>query len=288
MTTDLTFFSPLSFDYQPCLRCHSTAVLMIGILIADWAIRGPIRRLADSITIRYFGHELKKHRLIQQFDAHAHVGRLNWQMIGSGLSRSAMWTASKDPLRLPRRVALGLAILFVTGSVQRAASEGQTANQIDFPPAQEAYCTQLPPDSRVPREECAKAKGILALMSVERRDDPWADDVESTLEKWSASLDSSEFTFRDVECRLSLCFIELGSTVGAGRGEGWSHNLIVDPDIQRKNKIFHFMATFAPDLDDPNAHDVLMFFKRYCTSIKDLLDSHGHMQPGFYTKNCSS
>lgn len=195
-----------------------------------------------------------------------------------------MCTATKSPLTIGLSLPLGFAMTLLMWLPQATASErGPVTNQVDLPPAQEAYCRKVAPSGGIPHGECLKARGILAVMSAERRDSVWADKIESTLQKWAKSLDSSEFTFRNVECRLSLCVVEIGSTVGAGYG-GEGHSLVMAE--QHKNKIFHFMALFAPDLDDPNAWDVLIFVKRYCKSPKELFDpnDYGHLARDFYTQ----
>jgi hypothetical protein len=103
--------------------------------------------------------------------------------------------------------------------------------------------------------------------------------MENSLQKWVESLESDGFTFRNVECRLSWCVVEAGSTIGAGDRKG--HNIVLELAEANKLKLFQVENLFSRD--DANTWDVLVFFKRYCTSTGEIFDSDGHLVPNFNT-----
>ena len=144
---------------------------------------------------------------------------------------------------------------------------------IGLSPSQDTVCKRTA-QSASDHSDCNEAIHVLALMSAERRGNPWADRMESFLSKWVESLSSEGMTPRDIECRLSWCIVELGSA----RGQ------LAKP-APSQEKIFSFLHLYAPDLDDPNQQDILLIFKRYCKSYKELFDgsNDGHLAPDFDT-----
>jgi hypothetical protein len=193
-------------------------------------------------------------------------------------------TASLRVLGIAVGLALSFAATLATKLPQANASEdlaptsnrmGSTGNlsPIGLSPSQDTVCKRTP-QSAPHHSDCNEAIHVLALMSAERRDNPWAERMESFLSKWVESLASEGMTPRDIECRLSWCIVELGSAPGP---------LTKIPPSQEK--VFYFLALFAPDLDDPNQQDILLFFKRYCKSYKELFDDSnvGHLAPDFDT-----
>jgi len=48
-------------------------------------------------------------------------------------------------------------------------------------------------------------------------------------------------------------------------------------------KLFQAVFLFAPDVDDRNVGDVVLFYKRYCKSVMEVLDPEGHLRPNFYS-----
>jgi len=105
--------------------------------------------------------------------------------------------------------------------------------------------------------------------------------MESFLQKWIESLQPDGFTFRNVECRLSWCVVEAGSTIGAGDRPG--HDIILESAAADKKKIFQAENMFARDPDAGNVWDVLVFFKRYCNSPAEVFDGSGTLVPNFNT-----
>jgi len=186
---------------------------------------------------------------------------------------------------------LGVGFGFVMPLLVAIASESpsqvsptrtESTSPVRLPPAQEAKCRQLAVGSRGPlHEQCLRVGKILAIMSVEPRETAWADAMESSLHKWIESLEPDGFTFRNAECRLSWCVVEVGSTVGAGDTRG--HDIILESAEARKYKIFQAENMFARDPDGANVWDVLVFFKRYCTSTSEILDNDARLVPNFYT-----
>lgn len=148
---------------------------------------------------------------------------------------------------------------------------------IELGPSLVARCKRTTPDDRIDYQECALAKGVVALMNAEPRDKAWADKTESDLSEWIGSRASEGFTLRNVQCRSSFCIVEVGSAQ--------SRILETSTHDQRKWKLFEFRDLFAPDADDPSIQDQVIFYKRYCSSAGELLDSNGHMVPKFYTKD---
>lgn len=147
----------------------------------------------------------------------------------------------------------------------------RVASQIGLGASQEAHCKQTTPNDRIGYEECASAKHILTLMSAERRDDVWADKMESELRTWVEGLASDGFTLKRVECRLSWCILEVGSAQGS--------ILEMNLRVAQRRKLFELKDLFAPEIDNVNVQDQLIFYKRYCDSVKDVLDPNSHVVP---------
>jgi hypothetical protein len=203
-----------------------------------------------------------------------------------------MRAVTKGCLTLILGFTLIVAMTPAVGSPQTVASEGpsqvtapartQVTSAVELPSVQEANCKKLALGGRGPLyEQCLSVRSILAVMSVEPRATAWADAIETSLQKWIESLEPDGFTFRNVECRLSWCVIEAGSTIGAGDRRG--HDIVLDSAEARKLKIFQVENMFARDSDDANLWDVVVFFKRYCTSKRELFDGNGHLVPDYYT-----
>lgn len=155
----------------------------------------------------------------------------------------------------------------------------QGARPVELPSVQEANCKELAAGHL--HELCVSVRSILAAMSAERRQAAWADKMESFLRKWIETLEPDGFTLRNVECRLSWCVVEAGSTIGAGSDRG--HDIVLDVYQADKRKIFQTENLFAPDADGAGGWDVLVIFKRYCTSGNELFDSDNHLVPNIYT-----
>lgn len=203
-----------------------------------------------------------------------------------------MYTVVKRVLLISVVVILGFAMTFVTRSSETGASESsaltgshadseRVTSPIGLGPSQEARCKQATPgDDRIHYEECASAKYLLTLMSAERRDNVWADQMESELRKWIDSLASDGFISKRVECRLSWCLVEVGSTQ--------SRILEMDLRVAQKRKLFDIKDLFAPEIGDSSVQDQLIIYKRYCTSVKEVLDPNSHVVPTIPTvgQNC--
>jgi hypothetical protein len=188
--------------------------------------------------------------------------------------------------------AFGVAMTVPVRFPQAIASEGpsqviapartEATTTVELPPVQEANCKRLAAGGGGPLlEQCRRVRTILATMSLEPRSTAWADAMETSLQKWIESLEPDGFTFRNVECRLSWCVIEAGSTIGAGDRRG--HDIVLELAEADKLKIFQVENLFARDPDDASAWDVLVFFKRYCKSPKEVFDGDGHLVPNFDT-----
>lgn len=185
-----------------------------------------------------------------------------------------------------KRVAL-FAVMVVLGtsfarppqasaSASSASTDGhvdseRVASQIGLGASQEARCNAMAPNDRIAYEECASAKHILTLMSAERRDDVWADKMESELRTWVEGLASDGFTLKRVKCRLSWCLLEVGSAQG--------RILEMNLRVAQRRKLFELKDLFAPEIDDVNVQDQLIIFKRYCDSVKDVLGPNSHVVP---------
>jgi len=188
-----------------------------------------------------------------------------------------------------RNFALGLMAMLAVELPQAFAAEESSkvvtapprvgiANAVGLPAAQDENCRRS--KDRIVREGCARVRSILAIMSAEPRA-AWADKTEAFLRDWMERLGPDGFTFRRVECRLSWCVLESESTVGAGSGSG--HDMVMPSAEAARNKLFQVENTFAPKPDDPSVSDVLIFFKRYCKSVSEALDSDNKLAPNFYT-----
>lgn len=66
-------------------------------------------------------------------------------------------------------------------------------------------------DSCKPNPDCDRIKAALKEMAQEARDDTWATDMEEKLREYSASFGPDKYTIRAIECRGSLCAIEVAS-----------------------------------------------------------------------------
>jgi hypothetical protein len=173
-------------------------------------------------------------------------------------------------------VAMILAMEFPEASASESSvSTAEVTSPIELGPSQKARCKRTAPNDQVPYEKCISAARVLALMSAEPRNKAWADKMESDLSEWIESLASKGFTSRNVECRLSWCIVEVGSTQG--------HLLEMSLRDQQKRKLFDRLDLFAPDVDDPNADDIVIIFKRYCKSTREIFDGDGHLVPDFDT-----
>jgi hypothetical protein len=152
---------------------------------------------------------------------------------------------------------------------------------IELPAVQEANCKRLSADDPV-HGQCVRVRQILTLMSAEPRAAAWADGMESFLRRWMESLGPDGFTFHNVQCRLSWCVVEAESTVGAGEDRR-GHNIVMDSAQAANKKLFQIENMFARKPDDATVWNVLVVFKRYCTSAGEVLDSDGHLVPNFDT-----
>jgi hypothetical protein len=157
----------------------------------------------------------------------------------------------------------------------------EVAAPIELSPSQKARCARTPAADAVHNHDCNLGKDLLGLMNGERRDKLWADKTETGLSQWIESLASKGITSRNVECRLSWCMVEVGSTEG--------HLPKMEVSDAYKWKLFETLFLSAPDVDDSNVSDMTIIFKRYCKSINEILDSESHVVPGFYTvgQKCS-
>jgi len=193
-------------------------------------------------------------------------------------------TAVNSCLRRTRSIAFALSMSLAVWHPQAVASEDSAAavgptTAVGLPPAQEANCKRL--TSGPLHDQCLTAASILAVMSGERRSAAWADGMELVLRKWIESRSPHGYTLRNVECRLSWCVVEAGYTVAAGDLPG--QGLVLDSAVADKNKIFKLQTMFARDPDDANVQDVVVFFKRYCQSVSELLDGDAHLVPNYMT-----
>lgn len=193
------------------------------------------------------------------------------------------------PIALVFGLATALAINFPEAGASESSSpagshvvSAKSLSPIELDPSQEARCKRTTPADRIDYKNCSWAKRLVALMSAEPRDRAWADKMESDLRKWVESLASEGFILRNVECRSSWCILEVGSTQG-----GILEMNLRDAD---KRKLFEPIAEnlFAPDIDDQNTQDQVIFYKRFCNSTRELIDHNGHLVPNFYTvdKGC--
>jgi hypothetical protein len=126
------------------------------------------------------------------------------------------------------------------------------------------------------RTGAATAARFLLSINAEPRDKEWAGKMEANLNEWVESLASQGITSRDVECRLSWCLVEVGSTEGN----------LPDWDLVRASqwKVFNILFLSAPDIDDPKVGEMVIFLKRYCKSVSgEILDQDGHLLPNAET-----
>lgn len=154
------------------------------------------------------------------------------------------------------------------------ASAG-SATPVELGPSVEAWCKRT--NDGIEYQLCESARDIVALMNAEPRDNAWADNTESDIAAWIQAQSSKRLTLRNVQCRSSFCIAEVGSP----------HGSALEPRIadQRKWRLFGFQSLFAPDVDDPNVQDQLIFYKRYCRSEGELFDGEGHLVPNFFTED---
>ena len=146
----------------------------------------------------------------------------------------------------------------------------KVADPIELGPSARAYCSrQRSSDKQY--SDCVNASRLMGLMNSETRDKKWADRMEADLSDWVESSASKGITSREIECRLSWCLVEVGSS----RGE----LLEMDFPDQNKKRIFRRLALYAPDVDDQNIVDVVFIFQRFCRSPMEIIDRFGKLQP---------
>jgi len=63
-------------------------------------------------------------------------------------------------------------------------------------------------------EICDRVMGLLSLMAKEKRNDAWAPQAEYGLQKFAEAQAGGQFSVRNIECRSSLCAIEVVSLYG--------------------------------------------------------------------------
>jgi hypothetical protein len=84
-----------------------------------------------------------------------------------------------------------------------------------------------------PNPLCDRMKAALKEMGQEGRDDAWATDMEDKLKEYSVSFGPDKYTVRSVECRESLCAIEVASAYGLlPLGLPYSYGGIFDSDLK--------------------------------------------------------
>lgn len=156
------------------------------------------------------------------------------------------------------------------------ASAGST-RPVELGPSLEAWCKRT--TDGIDYQLCGSARDIVALMNAEPRDNTWADETESNIAAWIRAQSSEGIALRNVQCRSSFCIAEVGSSQG--------RILEASTADERKWKLFGFQRLFAPDVDDPNVQDQLIFYKRYCRSEGELFDgdNEGHLAPNFFTED---
>jgi len=156
----------------------------------------------------------------------------------------------------------------VTQQIAGEPTRGVLRNAIELPAPQMAQCGSAQIADRL-RQDCANVSHVFALMSAEPRDKAWAGPTESYLQSWIEGLGSRGFTARNIECRLSWCVVEAESTQGG--------SLILNLIEARNRKLFQSATLFAPDssTSDSSIMDILVVFKRYCKSTRELLDNDG-------------
>jgi len=174
--------------------------------------------------------------------------------------------------RKPSAVAVGLVLgVAIAMAIEPLEARG-SQRPIEVGPSQTAHCKRLTPKDGISYRNCVTASHLLTAMNAEPRDTVWADKMESDLNDWLESLATEGLISRNIECRLSWCMVEVGS--GDGR--------IADLSYLFKHnwKLLERLSMFAPDIDNPNAGDEVLIFKRFCTNVGELLDSSGHVLPG--------
>ena len=191
-------------------------------------------------------------------------------------------------LRRSFQLALGFAIGLIAVFPEAGAADNSAENvarsaahdvsAIELGPSQGAHCKSAQSssgDDRIVREQCIKVMHLLTLMSKERRDGAWADNMETGLSDWIKHLSPKGITPRNVECRLSWCIVEVGSA---------NEDLLeMPPQDEQKRRIYEVLHLFAPDIDDPGTTDIMVFFKRYCTSLRELVKPGGELARDFET-----
>jgi hypothetical protein len=178
-------------------------------------------------------------------------------------------------------VLLPPAVAFEDNSRVSTSEVEKITDPVELPLVQQDNCKRLVAARGPLNDQCLRVSKILAVMSAEPRATAWANATETVLQKWIGSLAPDGFTFRNVECRLSWCLVEAGSTIGAGDRRG--HDVILESAETDKVKIFQAENLFVRDPDDASAWDVVILFKRYCTSPSEIFDGHGGLASDFYT-----
>jgi hypothetical protein len=69
---------------------------------------------------------------------------------------------------------------------------------------------------------CAEMDRELVIMANERRDEVWAKRTERTFREWIES-NGSDYTIRSLECRRTLCAVEISSTTTGETAKAWSY-----------------------------------------------------------------
>jgi len=181
--------------------------------------------------------------------------------------------------------SLTFAVTLETNASESSTTDGHvnaqtTTGLIELDPSLGARCKRVTPRESIYYEKCASAEHIVSLMKAERRDRLWADRMESNLSNWIGSLASDGFTLGSISCRLSWCAVDVRSTQARG--------LIMNPSDAYKWKLFDDLDLFAPNIDDPSAQDQLIFYKRYCNSVNEILNPDSHVVRNFATvgQNC--
>ncbi len=100
---------------------------------------------------------------------------------------------------------------------KRAVSDDAPVIGPPFPvsPSVEASCKRL---STPASDFCEGAHRLLDKMSRERRDPAWASEMEQKLRDHIATSEPGKFTIRALECRSSVCILEVESILGPYTG----------------------------------------------------------------------
>lgn len=102
---------------------------------------------------------------------------------------------------------------------------------------------------------CMEVVELLAQLAEEPRDPRWATETEASLREWLSH--SSEFTIRAIECRTSLCAVEVASLYGPLAGFKYGDS--------PHGKLFNWISMFGYEADPSSARvtvTVQMFKRR--------------------------